>query len=262
VTLTHTTLSGNSASAGGGLVHSGTLTIRNSLIADSPAGGDCHYPGGTISSTHALADDDTCGTGFTTSSALLLGTLGDYGGDTPTIPLLPHSAAIDAGDDAICLLTDQRGVARPQGEHCDIGAFEAQQAALSLAKSVTPATNVPYHGVVTYTLVLSTSGPLSDSGVIMTDRLPAGVTFGEWRQQPVGAIRTGSAITWTGVLTPQVPITLTFTASHTGAYADVITNTAQLSGTWQMSNAAAILTVTHAPQIDYRVYLPLVIKNP
>jgi uncharacterized repeat protein (TIGR01451 family) len=260
--LQNGTVSSNAASNGGGIANDGTLTLQNSLIANSPAGGACAYPEGTVDSTHALADDDTCGTGFAVSSALLLGTLGDYGGDIPTIPLLPGSTAVDAGDDTTCLSTDQRGVARPQGAACDIGAFEAQQAILSMAKSVTPATNVPYHGVVTYTLVLSAIGPLSDSGVIMTDRLPAGVVFGEWRQQPGGALRTGSAITWTGVLTPHLPITLTFTAIHTGAYADVITNTALLSGTWQTRSAAATLTVIQAPQTDYMVYLPLVIRNP
>ena len=43
--------------------------------------------------------------------------------------LVPGSPAIDAGDDAVTnapykLTTDQRGVARPTGEHVDIGAFE------------------------------------------------------------------------------------------------------------------------------------------
>ncbi len=35
------------------------------------------------------------------------------------------SAAIDAGNDVNCPSTDQRGVPRPQGAHCDIGAYEA-----------------------------------------------------------------------------------------------------------------------------------------
>jgi hypothetical protein len=55
----------------------------------------------------------------------MLGTLGDYGGFTQTIPLLPGSSAINAGNDATCATTDQRGITRPQGEHCDIGSFEA-----------------------------------------------------------------------------------------------------------------------------------------
>lgn len=54
----------------------------------------------------------------------LLGQLGYYGGLTPTIPLLPASPAIDAGDQAAAPPTDQRGVSRPQGTGCDIGAFE------------------------------------------------------------------------------------------------------------------------------------------
>ncbi len=33
--------------------------------------------------------------------------------------LLPGSAAIDAGDDAVCPATDQRGITRPYGSHCN-----------------------------------------------------------------------------------------------------------------------------------------------
>jgi hypothetical protein len=54
----------------------------------------------------------------------LLGTLGNYGGSTQTIPLPKGSSAIDTGSDATCATTDQRGVTRPQGAHCDIGAYE------------------------------------------------------------------------------------------------------------------------------------------
>ena len=57
------------------------------------------------------------------------------GGQTLTIALLPGSAAIDTGNDSFCAAavgapdygaggTDQRGVPRPQGSHCDVGAFE------------------------------------------------------------------------------------------------------------------------------------------
>ena len=52
--------------------------------------------------------------------------LPNHGGFTPTLALLPGSPAIDAGDDAVCPATDQRGVARPQGAACDIGAYEFQ----------------------------------------------------------------------------------------------------------------------------------------
>src|SRR5262245_60451640 len=54
-----------------------------------------------------------------------LGPLGDYGGPTPTMPLLAGSPAIDRAISAFCPSTDQRGVARPVGAGCDIGAFES-----------------------------------------------------------------------------------------------------------------------------------------
>ena len=55
----------------------------------------------------------------------------DNGGPTQTMALGAGSAARDAGDDAICAAApvngrDQRGVARPQGAGCDIGAYEAK----------------------------------------------------------------------------------------------------------------------------------------
>jgi hypothetical protein len=65
-----------------------------------------------------------------------LGTLGNYGGPTQTIPLLSGSPAIDAGNPSGCtdgsghlLTTDQRGYPRHDPEDtmgCDIGAFERQ----------------------------------------------------------------------------------------------------------------------------------------
>jgi len=70
-----------------------------------------------------------------------LGALAENGGPTQTHALLSGSPAIDAGpptdgDPIACPPpdTDQRGVSRPQGSTCDIGAFELQasQPALSI----------------------------------------------------------------------------------------------------------------------------------
>jgi uncharacterized repeat protein (TIGR01451 family) len=104
---------------------------------------------------------------------------------TLTHALLPGSPAIDAGDDASCLPTDQRGIPRPQGAHCDIGAYEA--ATLWLLKTVTPETDVAYHGVVTYTVVLGNASEVNDTSVVLTDTLPAGVSFGQWVAAPPAA---------------------------------------------------------------------------
>ena len=53
-----------------------------------------------------------------------LGALADNGGATPTLALGPGSPALDAVPAAACPTADQRGIARPQGVACDIGAFE------------------------------------------------------------------------------------------------------------------------------------------
>ena len=50
--------------------------------------------------------------------------LGYYGGPTQTMPPNCDSPVVDAGDDFLCPLTDQRGVRRPLGAGSDIGACE------------------------------------------------------------------------------------------------------------------------------------------
>jgi CSLREA domain-containing protein len=122
LTVTNSTFSGNSASTGGSIYTSaGTVTLRNTLLASS--GNNCS--GTVTASTDNQATDATCGSATVkTLVELNLGTLQDNGGDTPTVALLIGSSAIDAGNDSYCPATDQRGVARPLGEHCDVGAYE------------------------------------------------------------------------------------------------------------------------------------------
>lgn len=99
---------------------------------------------------------------------LLLGALGNYGGSTQTLPLLPDSSAIDAGDDNLYPAADHRGVARPQGAHCDIGAFESQGFTLSSLMGMpqstlaTTAFGTPLGLVVT----ANASGELVDGGLV------------------------------------------------------------------------------------------------
>ncbi len=51
--------------------------------------------------------------------------LGSETGTPAYFPLLPGSPAIDAGVSSRCPSVDQRGVRRPQGSGCDIGAYES-----------------------------------------------------------------------------------------------------------------------------------------
>ncbi|MGH2684876.1 MAG: choice-of-anchor Q domain-containing protein [Actinomycetota bacterium] len=139
-TLNNVTLTGNTADAdnagdpgdGGGIYRgSGSLTIRNSIIAGnadlSGQAPDCGQDSGDAftSGGHNLIGNTT-GCTFTPGSGDLLnvdphlGPLSDNGGFTQTHALLPSSPAIDAaGPDAAP--TDQRGAPRPDP---DIGAYE------------------------------------------------------------------------------------------------------------------------------------------
>ncbi|HZR81294.1 MAG TPA: choice-of-anchor Q domain-containing protein [Candidatus Binatia bacterium] len=105
----------------------GSYTVRNSII------GSCLTP--IVSQGYVLAGSEcTVGgdlTGVTTGVDPMLDELEDNGGPTRTRLPLPASPAIDAGNPAppgsgptACVARDQRGVVRPAGERCDIGAVE------------------------------------------------------------------------------------------------------------------------------------------
>jgi predicted outer membrane repeat protein len=128
--VSNSTFSGNSATNGGGGIYNynnegAVTTLQNTIVANSPAGGNC--AGAIADGSGNLSYPDTTCPGI--NSDPKLGPLQNNLGPTQTVALLPGSAAIDAGNDAICAAApvnnlDQRGISRPQGPHCDIGAFE------------------------------------------------------------------------------------------------------------------------------------------
>ncbi|MDW7756051.1 MAG: choice-of-anchor Q domain-containing protein, partial [Brevefilum sp.] len=110
LTLTNSTLSGNSAyssAMGHGLNNSseGTLNYANTIIANSPeSNGDCRNYGTMATNTNNLVEDGSCSAEAVNyvSGDPMLAALADNGGPTHTMALLPGSPAIDAGDDTIC----------------------------------------------------------------------------------------------------------------------------------------------------------------
>ncbi len=131
VNIFNSTFTGNSGSGGGGIRNFlGTITIKNSIIANN-TGGDCS---GTITSSgYNLSSDASCSfnnTGDTQNTDPLLGTLADNGGSTETHALLTNSPAIDTGDPAFVAPPDfdQRGIGfdRVANGRIDKGAFEVQ----------------------------------------------------------------------------------------------------------------------------------------
>ena len=134
--VSQSTITNNSAENGfgGGIYHSGATTrFKGSIVIGNISSheevDDCGNPVATYG--YNLGSADNCG--FTAGSDLepnaqVLGPLTDNGGPTWTHALVPGSQAIDRGSctDAVeaPVTVDQRGIARPQGAACDIGAFE------------------------------------------------------------------------------------------------------------------------------------------
>jgi len=123
--VTYTTIASNTAStSGSGIRHAGgAISVQNSIVAYN---GTANCAGTLTSNGHNLDSGNTCGFGASsdiTSTDPLLGPL-TYDTGTWVHPLLEGSPAIDAATCIADITADQRGVARPQGPGCDIGAYE------------------------------------------------------------------------------------------------------------------------------------------
>lgn len=192
-TLLNATIANNRAGNGGGIHNQGRLILGNTIVATNTLTGTGSGP--DIMSTYAVESvgHNLIGTtsglapagvapsiangrnGDIVSATPGLGTVGMYGGPTPTIALRTGSPAIDAGSAKLCAETgpfgvneiDQRGVTRVgSGTGCDIGAFEGL--ALSLVTPVNwnqlgnttpdwPPTPVPCPGTPPWCRLLNSS---------------------------------------------------------------------------------------------------------
>ncbi len=128
VDLYFSTVANNTAvsAQGGGLYNEGDITFGTTIFAgNSPT--NCYNASTMESDGWSLSSDTSCD--LTSPDDLpgvnpLLGDLQDNGGPTETHALPANSPAVDAAQCDDFLPTDQRGVARPYGLACDIGAFE------------------------------------------------------------------------------------------------------------------------------------------
>ncbi len=183
--------------AGFGGMPPGTVTLANTIIANSTSGGNCrlgNHGGTVVDAGHNIDDDGTC----RLSGASLSGTdpvldpagPSDNGGPTQTIALLDGSPAIGAGDESTCAAPpvdglDQRGFARPgAGEsRCSIGAYEFSVTTTTSSTSTTeppdvdPAVDGTYCVRESWTVTVTGSRSLRRSGVTTGTIQVAGGAF-------------------------------------------------------------------------------------
>jgi uncharacterized repeat protein (TIGR01451 family) len=268
--LTNVTFASNTANGpdtGGNIFNDeAQLSLRNSVVAYSETDGNCFNSNGFLNSLgHNLESANTCGfsaAGDIVNTNPLLGPLQDNGGATFTQALLPGSPAIDAGSNAFCPATDQRGLPRPQGAACDIGAYEAGTTAdLSVSVSTWPLL-VGLGERFTYTLVISNSGPGTATPITLTNELPAGATFiastlggggtcvdGSDVTCHLSSLGAGASVAATVVITtPIIPGFITNTASVDSTTPDLSPE----NNTW--------VTVTWVGPIR-DIYLPVILRT-
>jgi HYR domain-containing protein len=170
----------------------GTFNLTNSLIANNAAQDcllDTSYPQTSFASAgyNLVRNSGNCPLSPTdlTNIDPLLGPLQDNGGPTFTQALLAGSPAINAIPAGVngcgsTLTSDQRGVSRPQGAGCDIGAFEASAPAdttppvITVPADITTNATSPAGAVVSYTVGVTDD---TDANPSLVCTPPSGGTF-------------------------------------------------------------------------------------
>lgn len=163
-----------------------STTVTGSIVADQDGVLDCAGDG-VLDGGYNLSGDAKNSCEFAAEehdqsrADPKLGGLADNGGPTRTLLPAKGSDAIDAipTGSAGCNtdVRDQRGVARPQGGNCDIGAVEDAQPPVVISPDALP------HGTVgkPYSVTISATGGLGPPYVfsLVAGKLPPGLTFGD-----------------------------------------------------------------------------------
>lgn len=153
------------------------LTLTNSALQNTM---NCDIASTGLSTTFfTFLDGGACGligSGTLSTTASVLGPFQDNGGGPRTRLPLPGALIVDSADAAACLPTDQRGVARPDGAGCDMGATELT--------GLTPPTATPTHTftaiptefpspTATHTPTATSTSPATQTAVAATQAFEA-----------------------------------------------------------------------------------------
>lgn len=203
--ITSSTIVNNSSPGTGGGIYLSIVanaSIANTILAGNDAGfgsADCSSSTLNISNGfNIFGDVADCNIGINNdqtnvdAASILDTTLRDNGGPTPTHALLEAGIAVNGANPAGCfngtglpddpenlaLTTDQRlNIPRIVDGRCDVGAYEFVPAT---DVSVVKTANVPSVNVgdqISYTLKVTNEGDADALGVVLSDKLPAELTF-------------------------------------------------------------------------------------
>ncbi|MBX3689354.1 choice-of-anchor Q domain-containing protein [Dokdonella sp.] len=267
--ITASTITGNSAGASGGNVYKGSsaaiLMLTSSVIADgsAPINPDLHgAAGGMTSGGYNLVRNRGDSAGYIASDLAngtdpRLGTLADNGG--PTYTRLPQADSVLLDKySAACVNSDQRGVTRPQGASCDIGAVEYRLDPLTVqvagnGKVSAGANPVPVSGSIancagTCTATYDGEGA-TPASVTLTATPDAGYRLSGWGgacsgSAPTAVVAMGGARTCTASFEPAVA---TVTPSVIGGHGTISPDTEQ------QVNIGQTLQFTLAPETNYHI---------
>jgi len=249
--LTHVTLTGNRATGGAGGIFNqgGHVELINTLLAAnqaSRAAGASNCGGDPVVSLgHNLDDGSSCqfaGPGDLNGVAPLIRALTKSAtGYAPVVPFKSlTSLAIDGADAAACPPVDQRGLPRPRGFDCDIGAFEEQNPLSQSRPTLTP-TRTPTETPTPTSTATSTPTPTETATATPTST-PT--------ETPTSTPTSTSTATRTPTWTPTPTVTETPTITPTPFGTATITPTHTLSPLPTLTptiTATATLTATETP---------------
>jgi hypothetical protein len=256
-TLSNCTVSGNSAgSTGGGLYVFDTPTLTNTIVAGQTTGGDVH---GALNAASAnnLVGDGSGMTGISDGSQgnqvgtpetpinPLLAALGNYGGPTQTMALLPGSPAIGGGTAAGAPPTDQRGQLRKRP--VDIGAFQSQGFEITPVAGSTPQSAALGQGFgkpLVVSVTANNSLEPVDGGVISFAAPAAGVS---------ATLSAATAVIARGQAGAEASVTASANGVA-GSYAVTASATGAGSISFSLTNTAASRLVRKPPQNAVQVF--------
>ncbi|MBK7176023.1 MAG: hypothetical protein KA362_07045 [Chloroflexi bacterium] len=263
-TLINATIFGNQTiGGGGGIIHDSggvpQLTLINVILAQntSPAAANdqCLFYKAPDSFIHSLWSGVSCGTaaidGNQPNTNALLAPLGFTGTGLPTEltmthALLPGSPAEDMGTCADgASPTDQRGVDRPQGAGCDVGAVETIPVPPVYGFVMSGAgTLAGLPGTaVSHTLTLTNTGNF-------TDTIDLAVGTAVWPTQ-----LSQASITLGANESAAISVIVDIPANADGGETDNVTVNAVSQGDASQTAVAALTT-----RVYYRNFIPLVIQ--